>query len=313
MNPIMRVIHGLSGTICPPACVASIGNFDGVHLGHQTLVRRLTEQGHRLGLPVALVLFEPQPREFFDQDQSPPRLMRLSEKLTRLAELPVDWVLLLRFDEKLATLAPADFVRRILAERLHVRHLIVGDDFRFGRGRSGDYELLCRLGRLHGFAVSDTESVTVGGIRVSSTRVREALGRGDMAGAATLLGRPYALRGRVVHGDQLGRRLGFPTANVELGRENIPVQGVFAVTMSGISAEPWPGVANIGIRPTVGGHRKAMLETHLFDFAGDLYGRRVEIHLHYKLRDEMRFANLEELKEQIACDAAAARSHFAAG
>ncbi|QXP84399.1 bifunctional riboflavin kinase/FAD synthetase [Methylococcus sp. Mc7] len=309
----MRIIHGLSGTICPPACVASIGNFDGVHLGHQTLVRRLAEEGHRLGLPVAIVLFEPQPREFFEKDQSPPRLMRLSEKLTRLADLPVDWVLLLRFDAQLANLAPEDFVRRILAERLHVRHLIVGDDFRFGRGRSGDHELLCRLGRLHGFTVSDTESVTVDGVRVSSTRVREALWQGDMAGAARLLGRPYVLRGRVVHGDQLGRRLGFPTANIELRRENIPVQGVFAVTMSGISAEAWPGVANIGIRPTVSGNRKAMLETHLFDFSGDLYGRRVEVHLHHKLRDEMRFADLEDLKEQIARDAAAARSYFAAG
>lgn len=309
----MRIIHGLSGTICPPACVASIGNFDGVHLGHQTLVRRLAEEGHRLGLPVAIVLFEPQPREFFEKDQSPPRLMRLSEKLARLADLPVDWVLLLRFDAQLANLAPEDFVRRILAERLHVRHLIVGDDFRFGRGRSGDHELLCRLGRLHGFTVSDTESVTVDGVRVSSTRVREALWQGDMAGAARLLGRPYVLRGRVVHGDQLGRRLGFPTANIELRRENIPVQGVFAVTMSGISAEAWPGVANIGIRPTVSGNRKAMLETHLFDFSGDLYGRRVEVHLHHKLRDEMRFADLEDLKEQIARDAAAARSYFAAG
>ncbi|QJD29977.1 bifunctional riboflavin kinase/FAD synthetase [Methylococcus geothermalis] len=309
----MRVIHGVSGTTCPSACVASIGNFDGVHLGHQTLVRRLAEEGRRLGLPVAIVLFEPQPREFFDPDQSPPRLMRLSEKLSRLADLPVDWVLLLRFDEKLANLAPEDFVRRILVERLHVRHLIVGDDFRFGRGRAGDHELLCRLGRLHGFTVSDTESVTVDGFRVSSTRVREALWRGDMAGAARLLGRPYALRGRVVHGDQLGRRLGFPTANIELRRENIPVQGVFAVTMSGISAEAWPGVANIGIRPTVSGSRKAMLETHLFDFTGDLYGRRVEVHLHHKLRDEMRFADIEDLKEQIARDAAAARGHFAAG
>ncbi|MDF9393377.1 MULTISPECIES: bifunctional riboflavin kinase/FAD synthetase [Methylococcus] len=309
----MRVIHGLSGTICPPACVASIGNFDGVHLGHQTLVRRLADEGHRLGLPVALVLFEPQPREFFDKDHSPPRLMRLSEKLARLAELPVDWVLVLHFDEGLANLAPQDFVRRILAERLHVRHLIVGDDFRFGRGRSGDHELLCRLGRLHGFSVSDTESVTVGGVRVSSTGVREALRQGDMAGAATLLGRPYALCGRVAHGNQLGRRLGFPTANIELGRENIPVQGVFAVTMAGISAAAWPGVANVGIRPTVSGNRKAMLETHLFDFAGDLYGRRVEVHLHHKLRDEMRFANLEDLKEQIARDAAAARRYFAAG
>lgn len=309
----MRIIHGISGTTGPSACVASIGNFDGVHLGHQTLVRRLAEEGRRLGLPVAIVLFEPQPREFFDPGQSPPRLMRLSEKLSRLADLPVDWVLLLRFDEKLANLAPEDFVRRILAERLHVRHLIVGDDFRFGRGRSGDHELLCRLGRLQGFTVSDTESVTVDGCRVSSTRVREALWRGDMAGAARLLGRPYALRGRVVHGDQLGRRLGFPTANIELRRENIPVQGVFAVTMSGISAEAWPGVANIGIRPTVTGNRRAMLETHLFDFAGDLYGRRVEVHLHHKLRDEMRFAGLEDLKEQIARDAAAARGYFAAG
>ncbi|MDD2767680.1 MAG: bifunctional riboflavin kinase/FAD synthetase [Methylococcus sp.] len=309
----MRIIHGLSGAIRPSACVASIGNFDGVHLGHQTLVRRLAEEGRRLGLPVAVVLFEPQPREFFDPRQSPPRLMRLPEKLSKLAELPVDWVLLLRFDARLAGLAPEAFIRRILAERLHVRHLIVGDDFRFGRDRAGDHELLLRLGLIHGFTVSDTESVTVDSCRVSSTWVRETLWLGDMSGAARLLGRPYALSGRVVHGDKLGRCLGFPTANIELRRENIPVQGVFAVTMTGISAGALPGVANIGVRPTLDGSRKAMLETHLFDFAGDLYGRRVEVRLHHKLRDEMRFASLDDLKAQIARDAAAARSYFAAG
>jgi riboflavin kinase / FMN adenylyltransferase len=309
----MRIIHGLKGAIYPPACVASIGNFDGVHLGHQMLIERLAEKGHKLGLPVVIVLFEPQPREFFAPDQSPPRLMRLSEKLARLADLPVDWVLLLRFDARLAELDPDAFIRRVLVDRLHVRHLIVGDDFRFGRDRSGDHERLRLAGLRHGFTVSDTESVTVGNYRVSSTWVREALWTGDMVCAAKLLGRPYSLCGRVVHGDELGRRLGFPTANIDLHRENIPVQGVFAVTMTGASTHALPGVANIGIRPTVDGNRRAKLETHLFDFSGDLYGRRVEVSLHHKLRDEMRFADLEELKDQIARDAAAARSYFAAG
>ncbi|HWP00247.1 MAG TPA: bifunctional riboflavin kinase/FAD synthetase [Methylococcus sp.] len=307
----LRIIHGLAGAYTPPGCVATIGNFDGVHRGHQQLLVDLAREGRDRGLPVTVILFEPQPREFFFPERSPARLTLLPEKLVRLASLPVDWVLVLRFDARLAELAPEEFIRRILVERLHVRHLIVGDDFRFGRNRTGDTELLRRTGKRLGFSVSATASVTRQGRRISSTWIREALSAGDLATASELLGRPYSVCGRVVHGDKRGRHLGFPTANIALRRKNIPVQGVFAVTMSGIATHALPGVANVGTRPTIDGGSQAVLETHLFDFANDLYGRRVEVTFHRKLRDERRFATLQELREQIGRDVVAARGYFA--
>jgi riboflavin kinase/FMN adenylyltransferase len=292
-------------------CVATIGNFDGVHLGHRAVVENLAKQGRRLGLPVVVVLFEPQPREYFCPERSPPRLTRLREKLAQLAQLPVDGVLLLRFDAALADSPPEDFIREVLAEGLRVKYLVVGDDFHFGQGRRGNFALLKAAGAARGFQVADTGSVHLGGERISSTLVREALAAGRMAQASRLLGRPYSVIGRVCRGRQLGRELGFPTANIALLRKKTPVQGVFAVTMTGISALPLPGVANVGTRPTVDGRPLAQLETHLFDFSGDLYGRRVEVHFHEKLREERRFAGLAELRGQIALDAAQARAYFA--
>lgn len=291
-------------------CVATIGNFDGVHLGHRAVIENLLEQGRRLALPSVIILFEPQPREYFTPEQAPPRLTRLREKLAQLRRLPVDGVVLLRFDHKLAECAPEAFIDNILVQELRVKYLVVGDDFRFGKDRRGDFALLEQAGAAAGFEVADTHSVQFTELRVSSTLIREALSSGDMVNAAALLGRPYSLVGRIRTGAKLGRELGFPTANIGLMRKKTPLQGVFAVTMTGIGDHPLPGVANVGTRPTVDGCHQAQLETHLFDFDGDLYGRLVEVHFHHKLRDERRFENLQALRAQIEKDAQAARAYF---
>jgi riboflavin kinase/FMN adenylyltransferase len=309
----MWLARGL-GRLALPAegCVATIGNFDGVHRGHRAVIESLAAQGRRLGLPVVVVLFEPQPREYFDPRQAPARLTRFREKLARLARLPVDGVLLLRFDRALAQSPPEDFIRAVLVDSLRVRHLVVGDDFRFGKARRGSFSMLQEAGAASapGFAVADTGSVLVDGERVSSTLIREALAAGDMAAAGQFLGRPYAIVGRVFQGARLGRQLGFPTANIALLRKKTPLQGVFAVTMTGVCGRPLPGVANVGARPTVDGRANVQLETHLFDFTGDLYGRLVEVHFHHKLREERRFADLQALRGQIEKDSGLAREFF---
>lgn len=292
-------------------CVATIGNFDGVHIGHRAVIEKLASAGRRLGLPVCAVLFEPQPREYFDPDSAPPRLMSLREKLIRLSELPLDQVLLLRFRSELADLSAESFIQDILIDRLRVRYLVVGDDFRFGRKRQGDFNMLRRVGHRAGFEVADTPSIIMDGERVSSTLIREALTLADLERAKRLLGRPFSISGPVVHGDKRGRTLGFPTANVLMRRKNAPLSGVFAVTMTGIGPEPVPGVANIGLRPTVAGARRVLLEAHLLHFAGDIYGRKVEVTFHRKFRDEQRFSGLPELRDQIIRDVTTAESYFA--
>jgi riboflavin kinase / FMN adenylyltransferase len=305
---LVNKLHSLDGMA--DGCVATIGNFDGVHVGHRSVIEKLAEEGRQLGLPVAVVLFEPQPREFFAPGQAPPRLTRLREKLMEFTRLPVDVVLLLRFDRSFASLPPETFVERILIDRLNVKFLAVGDDFRFGKDRAGDFATLSAAGRTRGFRVTDTDSVLVGGERVSSTLIREVLAVGDLDAAARFLGRPYSICGRIVSGDRRGRDLGFPTANIALARKNSPIRGVFVVTMQGYGEKPLPGVANIGLRPTIDGSGLVFLETHLLDFGHDLYGRRVEVRFHRKLRDEQRFSGLDELQKQIRCDVDAARAFF---
>ncbi|MDD1649072.1 MAG: bifunctional riboflavin kinase/FAD synthetase [Methylococcaceae bacterium] len=308
----MRLALGLQSPHLPlQGCVATIGNFDGVHLGHRAVIERLVTEGQRLGLPVCVVLFEPQPREYFDPVTAPPRLMRLREKVDRLSELPVDYTLILRFNASLAALAPEAFIDTILIRALNIKYLVIGDDFRFGRRREGDFRLLEKQGARAGFAVADTASVVIDGERVSSTLVREALLVGDLDRAARLLGKPYEVCGRIIHGQKRGRGMGFPTANLLMQRKNTPVQGVFAVTMRGLGETPRPGVANVGIRPTVSGDDKVLLETHLLDFSGDLYGKRVEVEFHRKLRDERRFSGIPALSAQIEQDIQAARDFFA--
>ncbi len=308
----MQLVRGLHN-LQPEhrGCVATIGNFDGVHRGHQAILQRLRERAQELGVPSCVVIFEPQPREFFAPQQAPARLSRLREKLSLLAEQGVDRVLCLAFNRRLRELSAADFVHAVLVEGLGVRHLEVGDDFRFGCDRAGDFDFLVRAGSEEGFSLEAASTIEVAGQRVSSTRVRQALAEGDLALAGALLGRPYAISGRVVHGQHLGRQLDAPTANVQLKRRRVALSGVFAVAVDD-GTQRWPAVANIGTRPTVGGDGLPHLEVHLLDFRGDLYGHQLRVTFHQKLRDEVRFASLEELKQAIDKDIAAARAYWRA-
>jgi riboflavin kinase/FMN adenylyltransferase len=291
-------------------CVATIGNFDGVHLGHQAVLGQLAEKAGELRLPTTVITFEPQPQEYFQGKDAPPRLTRFREKIHALRRYAVDRVVCLRFDEKLASKPAQDFIRGLLIEGLGVRYLVVGDDFRFGRGREGSFATLQTAGSQYGFQVVNMHTFRIDSERVSSTRVREALARGDLGAAEKLLGRPYRVAGRVAHGDKRGRSIGFPTANIHLHPCSSPLTGVYAVEMYGLEVEPISGVANIGDRPTVGGTR-TLLEVHLFDFNQDIYGRHVQVSFVRKLRDEKRFSSFEALKQQIQQDALQAREVFA--
>jgi riboflavin kinase / FMN adenylyltransferase len=312
----MRLIRGLHNLLPDDrGCVATIGNFDGVHLGHRAVFKRLLDRGRALGLPATVITFEPQPMEYFAPERAPARLTRLREKLAALREDGIERVMLLEFGPRLAAMDAREFVQRLLIDGLGVRYLLVGDDFRFGRGRTGDYDLLRGMGAAlgaHGFAVENLETIAHGESRISSTRVREALGRGDLESARHLLGRPYRIQGRIGHGDKRGRTIGFPTANIDLHRRVSPLHGVFAVEVLGLAERALPGVANIGNRPTVDG-RIYRLEVHLFDFDRSVYGAHVEVELRLKLREERRFDSFDEPRRQIALDAAAARDFLGAG
>ncbi|WP_427003843.1 bifunctional riboflavin kinase/FAD synthetase [Pantoea eucrina] len=290
-------------------CVLTIGNFDGVHRGHQALMAQLIAEGRKRNLPVVVMLFEPQPLELFAGEKAPARLTRLREKLRWLQRAGVDAVLCIRFDRQFAAYPAQRFISELLVEKLDVRFLAVGDDFRFGAGREGDFLLLQKAGAEYGFEVISTQTFCDSGKRISSTAVRQALAQDDFAQAQQLLGHPFSISGRVVHGDALGRTIGFPTANLPLRRAVTPVKGVFAVEVLGLTAEPVPGVANIGTRPTVKGLRQ-QLEVHLLDTHMDLYGRHIEVVLKQKIRDEQRFSSLDALKEQIAKDVVTARQFF---
>jgi len=290
-------------------CVATIGNFDGVHRGHQAVLGQLRRQAEHMQLPATLITFEPLPREFFMPGDAPPRLTRLREKLLAMRQYGVERVVCLRFNRHLAGLSPEVFIREILVEGMDVRYLVVGDDFRFGEHRAGNFATLQAAGARYGFEVASMHTFRFGDDRVSSTRVRDALSHGDLLTASLLLGRPYAMSGRVAHGDKRGRTLGFPTANVYLHRASSPVAGVFAVEVEGIAGAPVAGVANVGSRPTVDGTR-TLLEVHLFDYTNDIYGRYVQVSFLKKLRDERRFASVDALREQIHADAAHARDFF---
>jgi riboflavin kinase/FMN adenylyltransferase len=309
---LIRGLHNLRQT--DRGCVATIGNFDGVHLGHRTVFQRLLARGRELGLPATVITFEPQPMEFFAPESAPARLTRLREKLAAIQDCGIERVMLLEFNPKLAGMGARDFVQRLLLDGLGVRYLLVGDDFRFGRGREGDYALLHAMGQAgrnddSGFEVEDLHTITHGAERISSTRVRDALGRGDLEHARHLLGRPYRMQGRVSHGAKRGRSIGFPTANIDLHRRFSPVRGVYAVMVSGLGPTPLPGVANVGTRPTVNG-KDYRLEVHLFDFDREIYGHHLEVEFQLKLRDEKRFESFDALKDQIQVDARVAREYL---
>lgn len=301
---LIRGIHNLSQA--PHGCVLTIGNFDGVHRGHRALLQGLREEGRKRGLPVMVMIFEPQPLELFATEKAPARLTRLREKLRYLAECGVDYVLCVRFDRRFAALTAQNFISDLLVKRLGVRFLAVGDDFRFGAGREGDFLLLQKAGAEYGFDITNTQTFCEGGVRISSTAVRQALAEDNLPLAESLLGHPFTISGRVVHGDELGRTIGFPTANLPLRRQVSPVKGVYAVEVMGLGDKPMPGVANIGTRPTVAGVRQ-QLEVHLLDVVMDLYGRHIDVILRKKIRNEQRFASLDELKAQIARDELTAR------
>jgi riboflavin kinase/FMN adenylyltransferase len=293
-------------------CVATIGNFDGVHLGHQAVLGQLAEKASELCLPTTVVTFEPQPQEFFAPDDAPARLTRFREKMQALRRYAVDRVMCLRFDKQFAALPAEEFIRRVLLEGLDVRYLVVGDDFRFGCKRAGDFAMLQAAGQQHGFQVVNMHTFNIDGERVSSTRIRQALTDGALNEAEKLLGRVYRMCGRVARGNKLGRTIGFPTANIHLHRKATPVQGVYAVQMYGLDREPLAGVANVGNRPTVGGTR-SLLEVHLFDFDADIYGRYVHVDFLHKIRDERRFESFEHRNDQIVRDVEQARDYFGPG
>jgi riboflavin kinase/FMN adenylyltransferase len=305
----MRILrHAPSGGT--PTAIA-IGSFDGVHRGHAAILERVGAAARALGAASAVLTFEPLPREFFAPDLAPARLTSLAERLAELARLGMDIAFVERFDARFAALDAAAFARR-LRHHHGARRVLVGEDFRYGAKRAGDVASLAAAGRELGFEVETLPAVADGGERISSTRVREALAAGDFATAERLLGRPYAICGRVVHGAKRGRGLGFPTANVRLARAKPPVQGIFAVKCHGVATRGLEGVASLGINPAVQVGGPATLEAFLFDFSGDLYGRRVCIEFVKKLRDEAPFASLEELSAQIRRDCDAARAFFRA-
>lgn len=293
-------------SLAPQGSVACIGAFDGVHLGHRALLARVRERADALGLAALAVSFEPIPREFFARGEPVPRIDDARGKIANLAATGIDRLLLLRFDAALTAMDADDFITRILVERCAVREVWVGADFRFGRGRGGDVALLQSRGTELGFTTHVFEDFRIDGERVRSSTIRARLVAGDFDGAAHLLGRRFMIGGHVVHGLALGRKLGYPTANIPLGRRTSPVFGIFAVRVHGVGPAPMPGVASLGIRPTIDG-TEPLLEAHLFDFDGDLYGRRLDVEFVAKLRDELKFSDLDAMVRQIDDDARQAR------
>ena len=303
---LIRGIHNI--TARHRGCVLTIGNFDGVHLGHQAVLNGLKQHAARLGMATTVMSFEPQPQELFAGDHAPARLSRLRDKIKLFDHHGIDRLLCVRFDRRFANMPAREFIENLLVGQLGVRFLVVGDDFRFGHGREGDFTMLLEAGKAFGFEVISTQSLRVAHHRVSSTLIRDLLAQGELGEAAAMLGRPYSLSGRVRHGDKKGRTIGFPTANLALGRKVTPLLGVFAVQVR-LGGQCYHGVANVGSRPTVSGDR-VQLETHLFDFDGDIYGRQLDVEICFKIRDEQKFASFEDLKQQIGEDVAAARRWF---
>lgn len=286
-------------------CVLTIGNFDAVHLGHQKIINRLVDRARELDVPAVLMTFAPNPEEYFRGDQAAPRLSSISGRYLALQGLGLDTLVVLPFNRALAKTTAGDFITHYLVDGLHIRHLIVGDDFRFGAGRQGNYQMLCKYGADMGFSVDRMDTVEDGGDRISSTRVRKALDNGDFGEVTRLTGRNFSMVGRVIHGDKRGREWGFPTLNLPMHRKP-PLHGIFAVTVILPDRRNIPGVASLGNRPTVDG-LTTLLEVHLFDFSGDLYGQRICVQFIGKIREEVKFESLDALKAQILKDCESAR------
>jgi len=318
----MQVFRGFHHPGRAPACALTIGNFDGVHRGHQAMLALLTNEARHRGLASCVMTFEPHPRDFFARqagqpEAAPARIATLRDKLAELARCGVDQAVVLRFDKRLASLSPEAFVQQVLVDGLRARYVLVGDDFRFGARRAGDYALLDAAGAQQGFDVARMLSYEVHGLRVSSSAVREALAAGDMARTAALLGRPYAISGHVVHGQKLGRTLGFRTLNLRFAHHRPAAMGIYVVQVHGLAERPLPGVASLGVRPTVDDSGRVLLEVHCLDWPASLptdaaYGRCLSVDLLHKLHDERKYPGLEALQAGIAQDTADARAWWAA-
>jgi len=309
----MHVQRGLSAQIKNPTAI-TIGNFDGVHLGHQAMITRLKKATRKLDLTTCIMIFEPHPREFFMPEQAPDRLTSLREKIEIFTQLSIDRTVIYRFNHAFAKISPENFITRILIEGLSMRWMLVGDDFRFGARRAGDLAMLKRLSLKYNFTVEEMQSFTINNQRVSSTSVRSALTSGNLTLASEMLGRPYSISGRIITGAKLGKKLGFPTANIQLQHNHAPLSGIFVVEVHGASAASpsmvIPGVASLGVRPTVVKNGEPVLEVHLLDFNQEIYGRRIRVDFLHKLRDEKMFPNLETLTEQIEKDVENTRNYF---
>lgn len=302
---LIRGIHNLQPRHY--GCVLTIGNFDGFHRGHQELISQL--QSENYGLSVMVIIFEPQPQEYFSGNTAPARLTRLRDKIKYLSDAGVDTILCITFNKHLADLGANTFISDLLVKKLGVQYICVGDDFRFGSKRIGDFSLLQQVGASSGFKVKSTATYTENGLRISSTIVREALAQDRLIEAEILLGHSYRISGRVLHGDELGRTIGFPTANVSLKGKKSPINGVYAVKVYGLGLSPKEGVANIGVRPTISGNQQR-LEVHLLDVAQDIYGKHIEVVICAKVRNEKKFNSLNALRKQIENDIASTREFF---
>ena len=303
---LSRNLHHFPFELVVDGSVATIGAYDGLHLGHQALLEKVIAAAKVKGLPSVIMSFEPTPREFFQAEKPPARLMRFREKFDALAESGIDIFFCPRFDTSMKNIAADTFIRQILIHSMNIQHLVVGDDFRFATRRSGNFDLLCQAGANLGFTVEQVSSVLQNDERASSTAIREALWAGDLIRAKALLGRDYRMSGRVIMGKQLGRRLGYPTANVNLNRRQSPVMGIFAVRATGVDWGPLDAVASVGTRPTFEGI-KPLLEVHIFDFDRDIYGEYIHVDFVSHLRREEKFDNADQLIAQMDIDSAMAR------
>ena len=306
----MEIINGLHNLRSRHrGCVLTIGNFDGVHRGHRQLIDALCEKAKAMGAPSMLMTFEPQPREFFAGTKLPARLTRFREKVYLLDQTPLDRLLCLPFNERTANIEADWFAKDFVVDQVGAKHLVIGDDFRFGRGREGDFALFERYGQIHGYSVSAMSTLLQGEARISSTLIRETLAAGNFTAATNLLGHEYFIMGRVVYGRQLGRQLNVPTANIRLQRYRAALEGVYCVTVEGIAGAVRHGIANIGVRPTVDG-KEPLLEVHVFDYTGNLYGDLIKVTFKQKLREEQAFDSIDALKTQINQDIEQARHYF---
>ena len=309
----IRGIQGLAGharnTEQGKGCVATIGNFDGVHIGHQHVLRQLVEQAQRMSLPSVVIIFEPQPLEYFSASNAPGRLTRLREKIRVLNDSGIDKVLCIHFSKRFAALTYQEFIHTVLIDGLAVRYLVVGDDFCFGKNRAGNFSNLQQAGEEHNFTVTSMDTFLFKDERVSSTRVRQALEKADFHLVKCLLNRDYSMSGHVAHGEKLGRELGFPTANIHIRRKRSPLSGIYIVEVDGVDAKPLPAVASIGTRPTING-KQVILEVYIFNFDREIYGQLVNVRFLKKIREELKFDSLDTLTEKIKEDVRIAKSYF---